>query len=683
MKFAFRPLLLQIHRWSGLTVGLVICLMGMTGAAIVFRPVLEPAMNRDLLTVPVCTVRVPLDILTANAAAVRPTAKLDYVRVVAGKPGEARMPAAMVRFTDSVFVYLDPCTGEVVGKRARYGGMLGTIEQIHRFRFMKHGSLITGTSAIFFGLVLVIGGVVLWWPRTGSGWRYAFALRAGTPARVSAFHLHRVAGVCASAVLLSQVLTGLPWAFDWYAHGVYTITGSPRPKNPKSVVPADGATRLPLETFWRTAQELSPNPQDALLHIPDKPREPIEMYLIAHDAPHPNARTMLFVDAYSGKVLRFVPYAQNSIGFRLYFWMLSWHTGQYGGLLAQLLLLFGALTVPVLGYTGIRNFVRRIRGPVSGNARLEVRVAAKTIEADGVCAFELVGQKGEKLPPFTAGSHIDVYVGGFVRQYSLCGNPRDRRRYLIAVLCAPESRGASVAMHERVKEGDLLEIGVPRNHFALDESAPRSLLLAGGIGVTPILGMAERLAQRGADFEMHYCARARSRAAFLQRLARSSYARRVAYHFSDERAGQRLDIDRVLERQPAGTHLYVCGPGGFTDAVLEAARRCGWADERLHSERFAARAKQPAMTHAFDVRVMSTGKTYRIAEHMSITAALAEHDIEIPMSCEQGICGTCVTRVMSGEVEHLDSVLTAVQRESGYFTPCCSRARGECLVLDI
>ncbi|RQZ10224.1 flavodoxin reductase [Burkholderia sp. Bp9031] len=683
MKFAFRPLLLQIHRWSGLTVGLVICLMGITGAAIVFRPALEPVVNHDLLTVPACMTRVPLDVLAANAAAVRPTAKLDYVRIVAGEPGELRMPAAMVRFTDEVFVYLNPCTGEVVGQRARYGGVLGTIEQIHRFRFMKHGSLITGTSTIFFGLVLVIGGLVLWWPRTGSGWRYAFALRAGRPARVSAFRLHRVAGVCASAVLLAQVFTGLPWAFDWYAHGIYTVTGSPRPKKPKSLVPANGAARLSLETFWRTAQERVPDPQDALLHIPDKPREPIEMYLIARDAPHPNARTMLFIDAYTGKVLRFVPYEQSSVGFRLYFWMLSWHTGQYGGVLAQLLLLLGALTVPVLGYTGIRNFVRRTRGPVPSDARLEVRVAAKTVEADGVCAFELVGQKGEKLPSFTAGSHIDVYVGGFVRQYSLCGDSRDRRRYLIAVLCAPESRGASVAMHERVEVGDLLEIGVPRNHFALDESAPGSLLLAGGIGITPILGMAERLAQRGADFEMHYCARSRSRAAFLERLARSSFARRVTYHFSDECSGTRLDIDHVVERQPAGTHLYVCGPERFTDAVLDAARRHGWTEERLHSERFAAQAKQPAMTHAFDVRVLSTGKMYRVAEHMSITTALAGHDIEIPMSCEQGICGTCVTRVVSGEVEHLDSVLTEVQRENGYFTPCCSRAKGECLVLDI
>ncbi|WP_329741404.1 PepSY domain-containing protein [Dyella sp. A6] len=682
MKHAFRSRLLQVHRWTGLTIGLLFCLMAATGAAIVFRAELEPVISRSLLTIPVCTSRVPLDELAANAAALRPGVKPDYVRIIAGKPGEPRMPVAIVRLEDAVFVYLNPCTGKVLGQRPRYGGLLGRIEQIHRFLFIEHGRLIAGTCAMVFGLSLIIGGVVLWWPRTRTGWRMALAVKAGSPARLSAFHLHRVMGVCAAAVLLSLVLTGLPFAFKWYKQGIYTVTGSRMTVSPMSVVPAHDARRLPLETFWRTALTLVPDPQDALIHIPYKTRDPVEIWLIAHDAPHPNARTMLYLDAYSGKVLSFVPYAKNSLGFRLYFWMLSWHTGQYGGVFAQLLLLFGALSVPILGYTGIRNFIRRTRGPVSGNATLEVRVAGRTVEADGVCAFELVARNGGKLPAFTAGSHIDVYVGSFVRQYSLCGDPRDRRRYLIAVLCAPESRGASAMLHERVKTDDLLEIGPPRNHFALDESVSHSLLLAGGIGITPILGMAEKLARGGAEFEMHYCTRSRSRTAFLQRIAGSSWAQCVSFHFSDERGG-RLDIDHVLSRQPVGTHLYVCGPAGFTDAVLEAAHRHGWATEQLHSERFAAQAKQPVMTHAFVVRAASTGRTFQVAEHVSIAATLAEHGVEIPVSCGQGICGTCVMRLISGEVEHLDSVLTGVQRERGYFTPCCSRAKGEYLVLDL
>jgi ferredoxin-NADP reductase len=271
-----------------------------------------------------------------------------------------------------------------------------------------------------------------------------------------------------------------------------------------------------------------------------------------------------------------------------------------------------------------------------------------------------------------------------VRQYSLCGDLRDRHRYLIAVLRVPDSRGGSATMHEQVREGDLLAISAPNNHFELDETAPRSLLMAGGIGITPILAMAERLAARKADFEMHYCARSRTRAAFLTRLALAPFTNRIACHFSSELAPQRFDIERVLNLQPAHTHLYVCGPTGFIDAVLETARGLGWPEQRLHSERFAAAVPGPEATHAFDVRIASTGRIYRIPEHKSITVSLAESGVRIPTSCAQGVCGTCVTRVISGEVEHFDSVLTVDQRERhGHFTPCCSRAKGDLLVLDI
>jgi len=669
-----------------LTVGLVILLMAVTGASIAFRPELEPVLNRDLLTVPACTGRVPLDTLTANAAALRPNATLDYIRMVAGEPGASRMPSAMVRFTDQQFVYLNPCTGAVLGERARYGGLLGTIEQIHRFRFMKNGSLITGTSAIVFGVLLIGGGIALWWPRTRGNWRDAFSLRSGTVRAVSTYRLHRTAGIYGSLILLSMVLSGLPQAFDWYAHGLYAIVGSPAPaKPPKSEVPASGAARLPLENFWQTAQALSPQPRDALMHIPEKPRAPVEMYLIDRDAPHANARTMLFMDAYTGKVLKYVPYAQSSLGHKLYFWVLSWHTGLVGGVFGKLLLLFAALCVPVLAYTGIRNYLRRVRRAASDHVRLVVRVARKTIEADAVCAFELVHPAGKKLPRFSAGAHIDVHMGnGMVRQYSLCNDPQEQHRYLIAVLRTDPSRGGSMAMHEHIREGDLIEIGKPSNRFALEESAPHSLLLAGGIGITPILSMADRLSRCGAEFEMHYCARSRARAAFVRRLSQAPFARRVMYHFSDAGVLHRIDVEQVLDNQPAGTHLYVCGPSGFVNAALTAARQRGWPERQLHCERFGPIAGQPTTARAFDVQFASTGKVYRIPQDKTVTASLAEHGIQIPISCEEGVCGTCVTRVIAGEVEHLDCVLTDEQRQrSGHFTPCCSRAKGDLLVLDI
>lgn len=377
MKPIIRKLLLPLHRWTALTVGLVIVLMAITGAAIVFRSALEPVVNKQLLTVDACRERVPLDTLTSNAAAVRPQAKLDYVRVVAPEDGAARIPAAMVRFTDQNFVYLNPCTGAVLGQRHRYGGVLGTIEQVHRFRFMENGSLITGTSAILFGIVLIIGGAVIWWPATLGGLKTAarFNPRLTGPART--LSLHKTVGVYAGLVLLVSILTGLPQAFEWYKNGIYTMTGSKPVKIPKAAMPA-GAQRLPLEALWQRAQLLVPEPKDMLLHIDSKPGNAADMYLVARDAPHENARTMLYLDAYTGKTVKFIPYAQSSLGHKLYFWSLSWHSGHIGGLFGQLLLLVGALSVPVLAYTGISSYLRRRARTAAA------RAAANGASAEGV-----------------------------------------------------------------------------------------------------------------------------------------------------------------------------------------------------------------------------------------------------------------------------------------------------------
>ena len=184
---------------------------------------------------------------------------------------------------------------------------------------------------------------------------------------------------------------------------------------------------------------------------------------------------------------------------------------------------------------------------------LSVRVARKAQEATDICTFELVAVDGVALPSFSAGSHVDVHLpGGLTRQYSLCNDPTETHRYLIGVLRDPASRGGSEAMHQQVQEGQVLQISAPKNHFGLAHDARRSLLLAGGIGVTPILCMAERLAMTGADFAMHYCTRSRDRAAFLQRITASSYASRVQLHFDDGAAEQKLDLVALLSDPQAG-----------------------------------------------------------------------------------------------------------------------------------
>ncbi len=318
-------------------------------------------------------------------------------------------------------------------------------------------------------------------------------------------------------------------------------------------------------------------------------------------------------------------------------------------------------------------------------ATLTVRVARKSFEAEGICSFELVSADGEPLPAFSAGAHVDVQLpGGLTRQYSLCNDPAETHRYLIAVLRDPASRGGSLAMHEAVKEGDALTISTPKNHFALAHEAGSHLLLAGGIGVTPLLCMAERLANIGASFEMHYCTRSRPRTAFVERIARSAFAPRVKFHHDDGAPEQRLDIAALLAEHPAGRHFYVCGPKGFMDAVLGTARSEGWPESQLHYEFFSADVAPVAGDASFEVQLASSGRIVVVPADRSIVQALAEAGVTVATSCEQGVCGTCLTRVIEGEPEHRDLYLTPEEQAAGdQVLPCCSRARSARLVLDL
>jgi vanillate O-demethylase ferredoxin subunit len=318
-------------------------------------------------------------------------------------------------------------------------------------------------------------------------------------------------------------------------------------------------------------------------------------------------------------------------------------------------------------------------------ATLSGRVARRTVEAEGICSFELVGTDGGLLPSFAAGSHVDVQVpGGLTRQYSLCNDPTETHRYLIAVLRDAASRGGSAAMHDAVKEGDLLTISTPRNHFALAHEAGSHLLLAGGIGITPLLCMAERLANVGAAFEMHYCTRSRPRTAFVDRIAAAPFAPRVQFHFDDGDAAQKLDIAALLATPQPGRHVYVCGPKGFMDAVLSTARAAGWPEAQLHYEFFAADVAPQAGDGSFEVQLASSGRIVVVPADRSIVHALADAGVMVATSCEQGVCGTCLTRVIDGVPDHRDLYLTPEEQAAGdQMLPCCSRARSPRLVLDL
>lgn len=317
------------------------------------------------------------------------------------------------------------------------------------------------------------------------------------------------------------------------------------------------------------------------------------------------------------------------------------------------------------------------------NTKIAVKVVGKVREAEDIVSFELERIDGQPLPPFSAGAHIDVQVTpDIVRQYSLCNQANETHRYLIAVLREPASRGGSVAMHDQVGVGDVLTISEPKNHFPMVQ-APHSVLFAGGIGVTPILCMAERLSNTGAAFEMHYAARAPERMAFRKRIEASPFSSQVQQYF-DSIPQRKLDVGQILTQAPANAAIYVCGPAGFIDHVMTVAQECGVASDRIHTEYFGAVQQHHADDGSFEVQLASSGATFSVPPEKSVLQVLLDHGVDVPYSCEQGVCGTCVTRVLQGTPEHRDFFLSDEERaENDQFMPCCSRAKGGRLVIDL
>lgn len=323
-----------------------------------------------------------------------------------------------------------------------------------------------------------------------------------------------------------------------------------------------------------------------------------------------------------------------------------------------------------------------------GASTRRMRVAARRTVGRHIDEFVLVAEDGDELAPFTPGAHIDVHPEpGVVRQYSLCGDPGDRSRYIIAVLHQPQGRGGSRAVHQRLQVGTAIDASLPRQNFPLVEDSPHSLLIAGGVGITPILSMARRLHKLGRSFDLHYRARDGEHAAYASELRESDFQSRVQWHLGERgdlaaetglaNLFQGFDRTRV-----SGAHVYVCGPAGLMDAILSSARAAGWPESQLHSETFSA-APGLAGGDAFEVTFRKSGKSAVVGAKETIVEAALRIGIEIETSCEQGVCGTCVTPVLSGAVDHRDTFLTDAEHASGQMmTPCCSRAAGKCLVLD-
>lgn len=314
---------------------------------------------------------------------------------------------------------------------------------------------------------------------------------------------------------------------------------------------------------------------------------------------------------------------------------------------------------------------------------LQALVQRREEQGHGVLVVDLVRADGGLLPAFDAGAHIDLHLGdGLVRQYSLAGAPSQRGSYRLGILKDPASRGGSVAAHQRLLAGATLRIGLPRNHFPLAAGATRSVLVGGGIGITPMIAMAHALSEAGQAFELHYCGRSEAACAFLDELRGSAYATQVHTHFDDAGESQRLDLNAVLAQAVPGTHLYVCGPAGFMDWVIGEARRLGLPEEQIHKEYF--QVDTDTSGQAFDVVAHKSGQRVRVEAGQSIVDALAGIGIKVPMSCEQGVCGTCLCTVLDGTPDHRDVFLTDEEKaDNDQILLCCSRAKSDTLVLDL
>jgi len=258
---------------------------------------------------------------------------------------------------------------------------------------------------------------------------------------------------------------------------------------------------------------------------------------------------------------------------------------------------------------------------------IELQAESRRREADDIVSFELVDPAGELLSPFGAGAHIDVEtVDGQTRQYSLCDSPTDRHRYVIAALREGEGRGGSKWMHDSVQAGDTIRVGAPRNMFSLVGGAQHVILIAGGIGITPILCMAEHLASAGRTFELHYCMRSMRRAAFVEKIRLSDYANRLTLYVSDDASTPTFEPRRVLGMPTAARHVYVCGPEGLMQRIVATASELGWRSAKVHRELFV-RAPSATATHvtdaAFQGEPASSGQIYDVPPGRTVVEVLA------------------------------------------------------------
>jgi ferredoxin-NADP reductase len=310
---------------------------------------------------------------------------------------------------------------------------------------------------------------------------------------------------------------------------------------------------------------------------------------------------------------------------------------------------------------------------------IDVRLTAIRYAARDTNLYELMPLDGKPLPGYEPGAHIDLHLpNGLIRQYSLLDDDPDGSRYCIAVKRDPASRGGSRCVHDDLRVGRPLRISAPRNNFALVENARHVILFAGGIGITPIWCMVQRLEKLGRSWQLYYACRSRSDMAFLQALEAMASSQ---FHFDDESGGRFIDVAGILAEAPKDTHLYCCGPTPMLKAFETAT--ADWPREQIHVEYFTPK-QEPDKKGGFIVELARSGQEFIIPEGKSILQVLLDAGIDVDYSCELGICGACEQRLVSGIPEHRDAVLTEEEQASNTkIMICCAGSKTDRLVLDL
>lgn len=634
------------HRWVGLFLGLFIAVQGLTGTLLLFRQPLNHLLHPGAFTPSPPALDANVDAVRASGCTI---SRIDL-------PDTA---------TDPLFFHLscngDPFMATAGGGRVLRLAPLGDWPMEWLFQF--HYRLAAGTAGQqavgWIGVALLALCLTGLWmllrAARRDGWRALF--RPGWPtAPLRRWRdLHRAAGLYLVPVLALLALTGIGMAWNPTVTAALSVTPRPSPQVP---VRPD-TPLLPLSSIVDRGKGAAPSS----IRLPGGHGRVVMVMRGRADSPD---YEQFWFDGYTGTPLGTRRAAERAPADRFMDLFYPLHTGSLLGPAGTVLLLLAGLSLPGFLATGVFLWSRR-RGP----ATLPMRVAALSRDGTGVLHITLRHRFGLPLPCFGAGDHVDLHLpNGLVRQYSLCGRPGRRLSWQIAVRLSDVSAGGSAWIHTHLAVGSHLRLGRPRAHFPLMSGDGPVLLLAGGIGITPLLSMAWTLWETGRPFTLLVCARDRAARPLARAIATTPLAPFVRWH--DSATDGRLDLRALAMAQAPGTHLYTCGPDAFMQAALDAARTIGWPPDRLHWEAFASTAPtDPAFT------VLVGGKAVPVAAGESLLERLLAEGIALPHSCRRGLCGQCVVTVRSGAVDHRDSILTPEDRAAGRMTACCSRAAEE------